>query len=243
MENKDKIAQKMIENGITQITILEGQAPPQPEIYNPTSVEISGAIDSPLRFITERKDEIDFKKSYVIAKKGAKIITLIINEQSVVDKYTIDGVFNVSTKFQSLRINEEHASYTPEKLAHTLKLLRSIFTERADHAKIVSTLKNIKAKINRKIENADDSKGNVTRNFTQEVESNMPDGFKLKMPLFEGEEPKEFEVNVVLEADGGSSIKCLLESVEAAELMDEIVEERFNAQIEELQKSLLEIEA
>jgi hypothetical protein len=44
---------------------------------------------------------------------------------------------------------------------------------------------------------ADDRKGNVTENFKQTVISNMPDSIKLKLPLLEGEDPIEIEVNVI----------------------------------------------
>jgi hypothetical protein len=51
--------------------------------------------------------------------------------------------------------------------------------------------------VNAQIDKADDRKGNVTENFKQTVISNMPDSIKLKLPLLEGEDPIEIEVNVI----------------------------------------------
>ncbi len=241
MENNKEIIEKMIETGVSHLTILKGVAPTPPEKFNPKPVSISGAIDSPLRFLMEREDQIDHSRTHAIAKRGEKTICLVINEQSSTDKYTIIGTFKESKRFVDLNINKEVGS-SPVKLSNTLKLLRSIFIERAEHALIVSTLRNLTAKVNRTIEEADDKRGNTKRNFEQTVESNMPKAFTLKMPLFEGEKAVEFQVSVTLEADGGD-IVCFLESVEASEIMDAIVDERFDEQVKELQNTIVVIEA
>jgi hypothetical protein len=90
----------------------------------------------------------------------------------------------------------------------------------------------IKAKINSQIESLNDRKGNVTENFKQTV-SSMPDAIKLKLPLLEGEEPIEIEVNVI-QANGGSGILCSLESIDAAELIETQFAERVNQEIEKI---------
>jgi hypothetical protein len=41
----------------------------------------------------------------------------------------------------------------------------------------------------------------------------------LKLPLLEGEDPIEIEVNVILEAHS-SEIRCSLESIDASELIE-----------------------
>jgi hypothetical protein len=57
----------------------------------------------------------------------------------------------------------------------------------------------------------------------------MPDSIKLLLPLLE--ENYHSEVNVILEANGGSGILCSLESVETAELIETNFAER-NDEIE-----------
>jgi hypothetical protein len=46
----------------------------------------------------------------------------------------------------------------------------------------------------------------------------MPDSIKLKLPLLEGEDPIEIEVNVILAHS--SDIRCSLESIDASELIE-----------------------
>ena len=236
--NNEKIAQAAIEKGISSLVILEGQAPEQ---HNDQPVTISGTISAPSRFIEGRNEDFKDSKRHCMVSKTDGYIRLILNEQSVVDKYIIQGKIEVAKKFNTLGINSDKTQYSPEELANKLKLLRSMFVSNLEHASICATLRNLKAKVNAEIEKADDRKGNVTQNFKQSVESNMPDAIKLKLPLLEGEEPIEIEVNVILEAHG-SDIKCSLESVEAAELIETQFAERVNQEIEKIKDFVTVIE-
>lgn len=227
--NNEKVVQTMIEKEVKQVIILEGKAPEQ---HNNQPVNISGNIDAPSRFIEGRKKDFEESRKHCKVSKTDGIITLILNEQSVVDKYVVQGKIEVAKKFTSLGINNDKISYEPEELANKLKLLRSMFVSNIEHSNICSTLRNLKAKINSQIESLNDRKGNVTENFKQTVNSNMPDSIKLKLPLLEGEDPIEIEVNVILEANGGSGILCSLESIDAAELIETQFAERVNQEIE-----------
>ncbi|WNH10007.1 hypothetical protein [Thalassobellus suaedae] len=230
MENQEVIKQAL-KQGISEVTVLTGKATEQ---HNSLPVNIEGNIDAPSRFINGRKDDFSDSKRYCLVSKTDGIITLIINEQSVVNKYTIKGKIEISKKFLVLKINKDNEGYSPEELANKLKLLRSMFVSNIEHSSICSILRNLKAKVNSDIENLNDRKGNVTANFKQTVESNMPDAIKLKIPLLEGEEAIEIEVNVLLEANGGSDIKCYLESIDAAELIEKQFESRVNEEVDKI---------
>ena len=237
--SNDKKVETMVENGLSQLVILEGKAPEQ---HNAQPVIIRGNIDAPSRFLEGKITEFEDSKSHCMVSKTDGIIMLVLNEQSVVDKYTVIGEISVSKKFNSLGINNDKVRYEPEELANKLKLLRSMFVSKMEHASICNILRNLKAKINAQIESLDDRKGNVTENFKQTVSSNMPDSIKLKLPLLEGEEPIEIEVNVILEANGGSGIICSLESVDAAELIEFQFEQRVNQEVDKIKDKVTIIE-
>jgi hypothetical protein len=235
----EKIAQTAIEKGISTVVVLQGDAPEQ---FNNVPVSIEGTISAPSKFIEGRKDDFKTTDKHCLVSKTDGTIRLILNEQSVVNKYTILGKIEISKKFKSLGINSDKTDYSPEELANKLKLLRSMFVSNMEHASICSILRNLKAKVNADIEKLDDRKGNVTNNFKQTVESNMPDAIKLKLPLLEGEEPIEIEVNVILTANGNSDIKCSLESVDAAELIEEQFKLRVEQEIEKIKDFVTIIE-
>jgi hypothetical protein len=236
--NNEIIAKEAMKQGISTVVVLEGQAPTQ---HNNQCVNIAGTISAPSNFILGRNE--DFNKStshHCMVSKTDGVIKLILNEQSSTDKYTITGTIKTGKKFLSLGINDDRVSYEPEELANKLKLLRAMFVSNLEHATICTTLRNLKAKINAQIESLNDRKGNVTENFKQTVSSNMPDSIKLKLPLLEGEDPIEIEVNVILETNGGSGIVCSLESVDAAELIEEQFKLRVEQEIDKI-KSLVTI--
>ena len=66
------------------------------------------------------------------------------------------------------------------------------------------------------------------------VESNMPDAIKLNIPLLEGESPVEIDVNVILEVGGSNGIICYLESIDAAEIIEQQFEERVNQEVDKI---------
>lgn len=236
--NNEKIAQTAIEKGITSLVVLKGKAPEQ---FNNQPITIVGTISAPARFIEGRREDFKNTNKHCLVSKTDGLIRLVLNEQSVADKYIVQGQIEISKKFKSLGINLDNVHYSPEELANKLKLLRSMFVSNMEHASICATLRNLKAKVNADIDKADDRKGNVTKNFKQTVESNMPDAIKLKLPLLEGEDPIEIEVNVILEAHG-SDIKCSLESIDASELIETQFAERVNQEIEKIKDFVTIIE-
>lgn len=235
----ERIAEEAFKKDQGSIIVLTGSAPVQ---YNPEPVNITGNIDAPSRFIEGRREDFKDSQRHCMVSKTEGTILLVLNEQSVVNHYTVSGKIEIGKKFQKLGINSDSSAYSPEELANKLKLLRSMFKNNMEHANICGTLRNLKAKINKEIESLDDRKGNVTANFKQTVESNMPDAITLRLPLLEGEEPVEIEVNVILETDGASQIKCYLESIDAAELIEELFEKRVNEEVEKIKDFVTVIE-
>lgn len=199
-------------------------------------VSISGAIDSPKRWLKSREETFNKLESHALVDYDNRSINLVINEtNSNGEYYQINGQIQLSEKFTDLGINSSCQSYSPVELANKLKLLRSIFPQKGDHAIIVNTLRNLKAKINKAMEQTDDRRGNTSNSFEQTVESNMPESFKICIPLIKGANPIEIELSVILEAKSGE-IRCFLESVEAAEKIDEISEKLISEEVEAIEE-------
>lgn len=228
---KDQLAKNVIEEGENvQVVWLDGKAPTQ---HNPEPVSISGTITAPSSFIEKRRSVFESLKSHCMVSKTDGVIQLIVNEQSVVNKFTITGKIAIGKKFLELGINSDK-SYEPKQLAKKFKMLRSIFESRGEHTSIIATLNNLKAKIQREIEDSDDKRGNTNISFKQTVTSNMPESFTLSLPLIEGEEAEKIEVAVILEASGGD-ILCFLESVEGQEKIDQITEKLVDEEVSKIE--------
>lgn len=227
---------KALETGIAQAEYREGKAL---ELFHPKDVNVGGVIGSPVAWLNARPTHATKENSHAIVNRDQKLIALVIGEREHHLTHIV-GQLEESKIYTELGINRGKL-YSPLELATKLKLLRSIFESHSKHAEIIHTLRNVKAKVNKAIEESIDNKGNRSRHFDQEVESNMPETFQISIELIKGEPKQTIDLDIILEADG-QEIRCTLESVGAKELIDNLVDQRIDQEVEELQKWVTVIE-
>ena len=231
-EAKEKLAKNIIDDGEkVSVVWLDGKAPEQ---HNNKPVEISGTITAPAIFVEKRKEVIEPLNSHCLASKTSGTMKLVINEQSVCNKFSITGQVEIGKRFKELGINQD-VSYSPMSLAKKFKLLRSIFPSRTEHTSIVGLLRNVEAKIKADVDNKDDARGNVEISYKQALETNVPDSFKLRLPLIEGADPTEIDVDIIMELEGGRSIKCFLESMDGADLIEEAMRDLVETEVAKIE--------
>lgn len=216
---------------------LKGTAPTQ---HNPEAVEITGTITAPARFLENRTGEFYDKKAHCMASTTDGTLKLVVNEQSVCDKYTIKGKVEVGKLFKKIGINDLGVSYIPMELARKFRMLKKIFPSVSEHREITTKLKNLVATVNKQVEESNDDRANVSSIFKQTVESNIPESFKLHLPLLEGEEPETIDVAVILEVQG-SDIVCFLESVDGQEKIDTQMENLVKEEVAKIEEKVLVI--
>lgn len=227
--SKDQKRPIHIPGNIKQITILEGEAPEQ---FNPEAIVLKGIISAPADFIEQRADTFNPEKSHAIVEKTNGQIILVINEQSVTEKYTIRGVIQKGKKISDLGINTGKI-YSPKDLSRRFRLERSLFNSATDHLTLITELRNFDATIKNKVDEEDDLRGNTKNALIREVESNIPEEFDLRLPVIEGEDEEIIEVSIMLEISG-SRIFCSLESVDAEEIYENRSEELIEKEVERL---------
>jgi len=239
MDSKDikKAIEESVAKGLAeaameglQIVIREGAALP---LLPPKGVCITGAIDSPARWANDREGLYNPKDATIYIDRDARQIKLNADERNPHGGYSITGVIELSKEFTEIGINETKR-YTPQQLGNLLKMRRSMFDSVIDHATLISILRNLKAKINKQLEDSNDNRGNTAKVFEQTVESNMPEAFYLTLQIVKGAAKTRIPVSIVLQVEGGE-IMCYLESIEASEYIDQTVEAMIADQIAELQ--------
>jgi hypothetical protein len=107
---------------------------------------------------------------------------------------------------------------------------RIFFADKEFHASFIDKLTNFSAKITQIIEHRNDNKGNFKQSIKQLAESEMPQSFKLCMPIYQGMQPVTFEVQIFLEPRD-AAIDFWFESVELAELIESERDRIINEQI------------
>lgn len=107
-------------------------------------------------------------------------------------------------------------NYSTFELADFIKMNRHYFENKEYAMKLVSELRNFEGKVNRDLEAKTDERGNKRALINQVVESNIPTGFFLELPVFIGQEKQRLEVEINIT----SSFECSLISPDLKQFID-----------------------
>ena len=212
----EKLTEMNIEDG-KDIVIRFGDALP---LQEPKYVSIHGTIDAPARWVEKRKDDIVSADAHVLVDRDRMTITLNTDENSAYMDQIV-GTLTLSTEMQEFGINTgEYMSCFD--MADRIKQLRTYFETQQEAMKLVTELRNFKAKVDKELELSDDKRGNQKILRAQTVESNLPKSFNVNMPIFKGTEKRTFEVEVEINPN---DLSCTLVSPDAHDI---VVQERDN---------------
>ena len=227
MENQEVIKEEIIkqeanntQGGVREIIIREGHALPAKE---PERVNISGTIEAPARWAESRKSIIPQLGSHMTVDRQNMRIELVEDERSPYSNILV-GTMTLSDKFKEFGINS--GKYiTNFEMANLFKMNRSFFETKAICMELVSKLKNLKASINKQIEASTNDRGNRRELMDQVVQHNIPESFKLTLPIFNGTDPQEIEVEINVDAD---DLSCTLISPHAKDLIEQMRNEKID---------------
>lgn len=212
----EKLTEMNIEDG-KDMVIRFGDALPLKE---PKYVSINGTIDAPARWVEKRKDDIVSADAHILVDRDHMTITLNTDENKFYSDQIV-GTLTLSTEMQEFGINTgEYMSCFD--MADRIKQLRTYFETQQDAMKLVTELRNFKAKVDKELELSDDKRGNQKILRAQTVESNLPKSFNVNMPIFKGTEKRTFEVEVEINPN---DLSCTLVSPDAHDI---VVQERDN---------------
>ncbi len=215
-----------VKEGTETLEILQGDALARKE---PLQVNINGLINAPLEYLSKRQDVIEHKKCHLIVNLSKGAINLIVDEKNAY-KDTITGKLKVNPDFESFGINDGTTRDTFE-LADFIKMNRFFFNDKNTAMKLVSDLKNFKAKVKKQIEASDNDRGNTRVLHDQVVQSNIPESFDLTIPIFKGQPDQTFKVEINI---NGNNFACALISPDAKDLINEVKSELINEQVEKI---------
>lgn len=167
------------------------------EIRPPKEIEISGDIYAPLNWLV--KNQIpNNQDAVVLVDTDDRMISLKYNMSNPYGNSVVAGNLKISEKFKEWEINTGK-SYDAKFLSEFIKMHRSHFTDKSEAMRLSSELANIKVKVDKEIEKSDNNRGDFRAVLAQKViESNIPHGFKLNIPLFEGHKKVEFNVEIYI---------------------------------------------
>lgn len=208
------------------ITILEGKAL---EEKAPVKINISGDINTVRSFIEKRKaansvleadpglQTINPDRAVVTVDKENLYIFLELDPENYYGT-TVKGQLEMEPELLKFGI-ETGRKFTQQELIKLLRYGKRWFADAAAHEALLLAYMKLDVKVTADLTNtAPDGRGNRSNSFEKKVTSNIPEDFILRIPIFKGQEPKTFRVEIALDSTDGST-KFWLESIELAEMI------------------------
>lgn len=228
-----------------EVIIREGAAVKELEPKAPLKTNISGTIGTVSEYLRKRVKTGQFteERSQLIVNREDITIKLIINEDDAYNTGEVKGKLQIHPKFEEFGINSGKI-WTPTELGLFFKMNRAFFVDRAENMKLVTTLMNFTASVNNTIERSVKENGNRTDNFAQVVNSNLPESFRLRIPIFKGMPSEDLEVETFAQING-REVNFLLLSPGAnqttEDLRDNVIDDQLAA-IREIAPQIVIIE-
>lgn len=223
MKNEDKTspisgAEILVKNtlknlGVREITILEGKAEP---VYHDKAIEVkSASINSALEYLSKKVVKPEIIEHSKLEFCYDKLYINLFYDSRQRNPDVIEGSLKLHPDLEKFRINSGK-TYSTFELSDFIKMNRHYFENKDYAMKLVAELRNFEGKVNRDLEAKTDDRGNKRALINQVVESNIPTGFFLELPVFVGQEKKRLEVEVNITAD----FSCSLISPDLKEFID-----------------------
>lgn len=187
----------------------------------PIPVNLDGTLPAPCEFLRKRydqTDQINQKRCTIVVDREKMSIRLITNEDDPYHQGIVNGKLEVHPKFKEFGINTGK-EWSPAALGLFMKMNRAFFKSKEDNMKLVTELMNFKAKVDASIERSVKEKGDRTDNFSQVVNSNLPERFTLLIPVVKGHPVEEIEIETFAQVDG-REVSFVLISPAAQEILE-----------------------
>lgn len=100
---------------------------------------------------------------------------------------------------------------------------------------LVTALKNFEAKVESSIEKERKENGSFKDNYSAVVQSNLPDAFTVRLPIFKGTEAVDLEVELYASVNG-RDVTLSLVSPGACQMLEDKRDKVIDEQVEQIRK-------
>lgn len=225
MEPKIKVK---VQEGVQRVEVLEGKTEP---VHYESSLNVNGSINSVHEYLSKPQIvEEDIHNSKVEFSYSDLFLNLIYSARRRNPDH-INGSLKLHQDLLKFQINGSK-TYNTLELSDFIKMNRHYFENKDIAMKLVSELRNFEGKVHRDIEMKADTRANQKVLIHQAVESNIPDGFILVLPVFVGQDKVRLPVEINITAD----FSCSLISPDLKQMVDEETKVIIDGQLELIKK-------
>lgn len=206
------------------LTIMEGKALTPRE---PVTTKITGDIRSVAEFLKKRLEGPAAGNELQQIDKGDAVIT--VNEDGMTILLEVDpnnpfgttvlGKLEYTAYLEQFFINQKH-TFTKKEMTDLLKFSKLLFENPDQHEKLLKAYQTFDFSAMIKASQEEDSRGNRSMSLDKKIKTNLPDDFILRLPIFKGQGPEKFRVEICYDTSD-ASIKFWLESTELHDLIEQ----------------------
>ena len=211
-------------------------------ILEPDKVEISGNITAIFDFLEKRWNaedkQIDHCRTHILVDRDNMQMALVVNETDKRDKKEIIGAIKLSRQYIPSGINKKLWEST--ELGNFFRINRSYFEKKDTNMMLVNLLKRFTAKVNTEVEREEKDNGSVTDVYRKVVDSNLPEAFAVRIPIFKGSQPEVFSIEIIAHVEGKHAVLELI-SPDAEAIVEEVRDKMIDAEIAKIRELAPEI--
>ncbi len=211
-------------------------------ILEPDKVSINGNITAVFAFLEKRWHALDKQinhcRTHILVDRDNLSLTLVVNETDKRERKTIVGSVQLSRQYEAFGINKKLWESTD--LGNFFRINRSYFEKKETNMSLVTLLKRFTAKVNTEVEREVKDNGSVTDVYRKVVDSNLPEAFAVKIPIFKGSQPEVFTIEIIAHVEGKHAVLELI-SPDAEAIVEEVRDKLIDEQIEKIKQIAPEI--
>lgn len=189
-----------------EYTFREGDASP---IQFPKPITINGVLDAPAQYLKGKR--IVDETSHIRIYNQQGVIELYVNDTDPNSMHVIKGALTPSKDLAEFNINSPTHRWDVAGFLRFVKQRRFFFANKEQHTKLIANMQSWNAKIETVLVQANDQKGNSNFQVEQKVRAvdGFVDRFELMLPIFQGDVPQKFTVEIGLDPKNTSVLLYL----------------------------------
>ena len=201
-------------------------------VLEPLKVELSGNITALYSFLEKRwgLEQIDKEHTHIRVDRDNLKLSLVCNETDERNKMVIEGHISLSRQYNAFGINSGKL-WESTDLGNFFRINRAYFENKETNMVLVNKLKRFEATVHTQVEREEKDNGSVTDCYKKVVESNLPEKFNIRIPIYKGAPAEIVEVEVIAHVEGkhavleliSPSAQCIVE-----EVRDKLIDEQLD---------------
>jgi hypothetical protein len=207
-----------VEEGVKELVIRTGEAEKvhylnKIDLQKLTVSAVREFLEKPLVWNKDNKQIEDI--SFIVFDYRNREILLNFDYRSATND-RIHGYLELDPDLLDFGVNSGK-SYSALEMGQFIRMRRHFFESKDVALTLEKALKDFRATVDKKVEMADDKRGNIKASIAQTVISNLPLAFSVNLPVFIGQSKQLIKLEIDIDP---MDLTCVLVSPELKEMID-----------------------